>query len=103
MQNTTNVAMTLAAFAALAGAGVAQASTPNPIISQASAPAPTQKASPGDDEKMLWKMVCKTEPPPTGTRLGSHRRCLTQFDWNELHRSARDQISHAPEWDPSGK
>jgi hypothetical protein len=104
-------AAVLAAIVGLTAAGVASAEPtlitvvpPEKATStapQASAPGPAKakQARLRDDQKM----VCRTEPAATGSRLGGHRICLTQFDWDELHRAARDQMNHAPEWDPSGK
>ena len=44
------------------------------------APAATTDASSGDN---LDKIVCRSSPPPTGTRLGATRECHTQREWNQ--------------------
>lgn len=39
------------------------------------------------------KMVCKTMPPPTGTRLGSRHECHTQAEWDERMREDQKKTS----------
>jgi hypothetical protein len=45
-----------------------------------------------DSAPDLDKIVCKTMDPPTGTRLGGRRECMTQREWNDRTRQDRQQI-----------
>lgn len=38
----------------------------------------------------LDEVVCKTQPPTTGSRLGGGRECHTVREWNEREREAQD-------------
>lgn len=35
------------------------------------------------------KKVCRREPPPTGSRLGSRRICRTEFEWRMSQEAAQ--------------
>lgn len=39
----------------------------------------------------MCKIVCKTFPPPTGTRLGGHTECRTRHWWED--RMRQDQAT----------
>ncbi len=39
------------------------------------------------------KIVCKSGPPPTGTRLGATRVCKTQGEWDRERREAQDNLT----------
>lgn len=40
------------------------------------------------------QIVCKSGPPPTGTRLGPTRVCKTKAQWEQEQRQARDTLTH---------
>jgi len=37
-------------------------------------------------------VICKSSPPPTGSRLGGGRECHTQRDWDERQKQAERQL-----------
>ena len=49
----------------------------------------TQDASTNDADKV----VCKTGRPPLGSRLPGPRECHTQAQWDEMARTAHDELS----------
>jgi hypothetical protein len=58
-----------------------------PLMIAAASPGPDPGASADrksaqDDQLML----CKTFPPPTGSRIGLRRVCLTTAEWREFER-----------------
>jgi hypothetical protein len=61
----------------------AQSSVPAMQATQAPAPQAAQTASNGAN---LDEIVCRSEPPPTGSRLGASRECHTVRQWNERMR-----------------
>ncbi|HLY05553.1 MAG TPA: hypothetical protein VKR31_07390 [Rhizomicrobium sp.] len=54
------------------------------------APAPTAPATSDNSSANLDEIVCKSSPPPTGSRLGGGRECHTVRQWNEREREAQD-------------
>ena len=61
------------------------------VMADPAQPAPdaTQTAQASDAD--LDKTVCKTMPPPTGTRLGQRRECRTQREWNQIQQRAQQE------------
>ena len=39
-------------------------------------------------------MICKTTPPPTGTRIGGQRICMTASQWRAQRQLDQDALSH---------
>ena len=39
-------------------------------------------------------MICKTTPPPTGTRLGGRRVCMTASEWRSQREADQQALSH---------
>lgn len=37
------------------------------------------------------EVICKYEPPPTGSRLGKRRICATRSEWDDISDSAREE------------
>lgn len=64
------------------------------VIADPAQPAPgtAQTAQASDAE--LDKTVCKTLPPPTGSRLGTRRECRTQREWDMIQQRARQETEH---------
>ena len=55
---------------------------------------PASTETTGRDE-----IICKTEPPPTGTRLGGGRECHTQQEWDSrMHETqkALEKLQNGP-------
>jgi len=79
----------------LAGASVfataAAAMTP-PIADSAAAAAPAAPASAGTSDPN--KIVCKSMPAPTGTRIGSQRQCMTQAQWDQKEQQDQQALMH---------
>ena len=81
----------IACFAGLclftATAAVAQGSDPAPATPVATpapaAPSPPASAATADPNKL----ICRTMPPETGTRLGARRKCQTQAEWDDRERA----------------
>lgn len=55
--------------------------------------APTTQAVPAAPAADSNKMVCKSESPPTGTRLGNRRICRTQGEWDDIQRQQQQMTS----------
>lgn len=58
--------------------------------------APTAKPNPNE-------IVCKSLPPPTGTRLGGRRVCMTRAQWDQAQVQAADAVRHQQELGKMGK
>ncbi len=41
------------------------------------------------------KTVCRTMPPPTGSRIGTRRECHTQGEWDQMQRQNQQEIQRA--------
>lgn len=65
-------------------AGTTQQAAPSATVAQSAAVAQAS-SQPNLDE-----IVCRSEPPATGTRLGGGRECHTVRQWNERQRE--DQL-----------
>jgi hypothetical protein len=63
------------------------AATPATVAAPAPA-APTQTAANAGDE-----MVCRTMPPPTGTRFGGRHICKTANQWAQEQAQAQHDLS----------
>jgi hypothetical protein len=37
------------------------------------------------------QVICRKEPPPSGTRLGARRICATRAEWDELADSGKEE------------
>ena len=68
-------------FLGLVAAADAQQATPS------TAPAP-----PADDPDQI---ICKSMPPPTGTRLGGGRECHTKREWDQQLKESQEAVAHA--------
>ncbi len=77
MRNSTALAI---ALASLLGSSVVALA--DPVAPMAPAPA--------DDPNQI---VCKTEAPMTGTRLGARRECHTKSQWADMQRQAQQQLN----------
>ena len=78
MRNTVVMAL---AGAALLFAGVANA-------------AGTAKDAKTANEPDANQIICKSGPPPTGTRLGGTRVCKTKLQWEQERQEAQQNLSH---------
>jgi hypothetical protein len=45
----------------------------------------------------LDKVVCKRLPPPTGSRLGARRVCLTEREWRQERQESREFMRNQQE------
>ena len=62
---------------------------------QAPAAAPAAAASQDDaTEADLNKIVCRRQPPPTGTRLGSRNVCLTVRQWRVVEEDSQKALGN---------
>lgn len=59
------------------------------VDSDADGSAPEQFAARTDKDPN--ETICRSEPPPSGTRLGKRRMCATRAQWDEMARSAREE------------
>jgi hypothetical protein len=80
---TTTMQPAPAAPSATAAASAQSAQAP------AAAAAPTASADAGVN---LDEIVCHSEPPPTGSRLGATRECHTVRQWNEREKEAQSIV-----------
>ena len=75
------LAALLISVPAFAQVGAANNPVPNsPNDSRTTMSQPASKPLQTGDAS-LDQVICKTQPPPTGTRLGSQRVCKTQREW----------------------
>lgn len=49
------------------------------------------------------KIICESLPPPTGTRLGGRRVCMTKAQWDRQHHEAADALSRQQTLGKMGK
>ncbi|MEJ0044395.1 MAG: hypothetical protein WDM81_20190 [Rhizomicrobium sp.] len=48
------------------------------------------------------KVICKDLPPPTGSRLGGRRVCLTKAVWQDMARVGQDNVGRMQRGGVSG-
>ena len=58
------------------------------------APAAPAPATPAANPADLDPMVCRTMPPPTGSRLGTRRECRTQREWDDIRLQSQKETTH---------
>jgi len=54
---------------------------------------PTASA-PADDPDQI---ICKSTPPPTGTRLGGGRECHTKREWDQRQKDSESEVVRGQE------
>jgi hypothetical protein len=76
--------------------------TPNPAIPASNATPSVASAQPAPAAAPLEQsadyktaLVCRTMAPPTGTRLGGRRVCLSQYDWDQQRLRAEANVANA--------
>ncbi|MGH6887755.1 MAG: hypothetical protein ACREHF_00910 [Rhizomicrobium sp.] len=62
------------------------------MTARAPAAAPATVTATADVGVDLDKIVCRSTPPPTGSRLGGGRECHTVREWNERTREEQQMI-----------
>jgi hypothetical protein len=77
--------MRVSVFAAMIGAALCI----SPMLAWAQS-SPTTTNTPAYDPN---RIVCKSGPPPTGTRLPGARVCKTQQQWDQEQQDARDELN----------
>ena len=70
-------------------AGAALALTATATFAQTAA---TQAVSAPLDRNNLHTIICQEYPAATGSRIGKRVICLTNAQWDEVHRQAREGI-----------
>jgi len=96
----------LGGAALVAFGGIASAdptgSTPSDQSANTSTPAQTQPApavttatpaASASTSEDLDRIVCKSGPPPTGSRLGSTRECHTQREWDLRQQEQQQELT----------
>ena len=63
----------------------------NLLVMGAALAEPTATAS-SDSPNDPSRIVCKSTPAPTGTRLGGGRTCRTQREWEEIQKRDQDEL-----------
>ena len=79
----TDQAATMAQAAAPAAPAQAMPAAPQQQMAQTPAPA---------SQSNLDEIVCKSTPPPTGSRLGGGRECHTVREWNDRTRQSQSLL-----------
>lgn len=74
----------------LAPALAAAQATTAPAAPTSPAAANTPVATTESSSVNLDEIVCRNEPPHTGTRLGGGRECHTVREWNQRERESQD-------------
>jgi len=62
-------------------------------MADAAAPAPVPATQPAANQAELDKMVCRTMPPATGTRIGTRRECRTQREWDDIRLQSQKETT----------
>jgi hypothetical protein len=62
-------------------------STTTGVTTSTNEPATTPAVPIAGDPKD--RMICKNEPPPTGSRVGGRRICATQREWDQMAANAQ--------------
>lgn len=61
-----------------------------------SAPAPAAQTSADEAEaeetSAVNRIICRREPAPTGSRIGSRRICRTEHQWNAIEAESRNML-----------
>ncbi|MBU6444864.1 MAG: hypothetical protein KGR48_13245 [Alphaproteobacteria bacterium] len=73
-----------------AAVGAALCILPQLAWAQATATTTTTTNTPAHDPN---RIVCKSGPPPTGTRLPGARVCKTQQQWDQERQDAQDELN----------
>lgn len=64
-------------------------------LADSPAPAPAPAAAPTaaapEQQADRDRVVCRTEAPATGTRLGARRICRTQHEWDDIRQQSQQQ------------
>ena len=101
MRHTTILLISAGVFLSSAGFALAQ-TAPGPATAAPAAvasvgPAATSALAPPNAGAPGYKteLVCHAMPPPTGSRLGSRRVCLTQYDWDKQRLQAESNTQDA--------
>ena len=68
----------------------ALAAAQNASVPAAPTAPPTQTATADGTAVNLDEIVCKDQPPATGTRLGGGRECHTVREWNQREKDSQD-------------
>ncbi len=63
-------------------------------MADAAPAAPAPVAATPANQADLDKMVCRTMPPPTGSRLGTRRECRTQREWDDIRLQSEKETTH---------
>ncbi|MFN2258765.1 MAG: hypothetical protein ABR601_02870, partial [Parasphingopyxis sp.] len=48
-----------------------------------------------DEVSSSMEVICRREPPPTGSRIGARNICKTEVEWARIEREARDALEDA--------
>ncbi len=63
-------------------------------LADAAPAAPAPAAATPANQSDLDKTVCRTMPPPTGSRLGTRRECRTQREWDDIRLQSEKETTH---------
>jgi len=89
--DTSSAAALPAAPAATATTATTATAAPSQAATAAAATAPAAVPQQSADSAVnLDEIVCKSQPPATGTRLGGGRECHTVREWNQREKEAQD-------------
>jgi hypothetical protein len=86
----------LMSAAALVMSATFAAADPAPAAPTQPAAAPAAAQADGD------KVVCRTEPPATGSRLGTRRTCRTQREWDDIREQSQKETNKMEVNSPMG-
>lgn len=87
----------------VAAAPAASSSTaPAPASTAAAAAASVPAASAAQADADANRIVCRSLPAPTGSRLGGGRECHSQHDWDAMRQRAQDTVLQKQQWTASG-
>ena len=63
-------------------------------LADAAPAAPAPAAATPANQSDLDKTVCRTMPPPTGSRLGTRREFRTQREWDDIRLQSEKETTH---------
>ena len=73
--------------------GIAAADPATPASSNTSTTQATPATTTTQDTADLDRIVCKTGPAPTGSRLGATRECHTVREWNRRQLEQQQELT----------
>jgi|SRR6266513_4824936 len=83
------------AFGVIAVCGLVGLVSPTLASVSADPTTPSASAQPAAPDSNPDRVVCKSLPAPTGSRLGVSRECHTQHEWDDIRQQAQRNLTNS--------